>query len=117
MEVGFPQASTYSEHESLRLPSHMTAGSQFLLLATDRDGESGGTTFANNVRAVPIELVAPNLTVANVTAPDTAAAGESLLIEWTVSNASDSVAHGAGPIAYIFRQRRSCLGAHNNWQP
>jgi subtilase family serine protease len=83
--------TSYTINKNVILPSTAT-GDRYLLFVTDRDNNQGETNENNNVRAVAINLSAPNLTVSEATAPTQASLGSSIAVSWTVNNLGTTAA-------------------------
>ena len=79
--------ATYTVDFSTTL-ANFPVGSRYLVIKTDADSRQLETNNGNNLIAVPITIVAPNvdLTVSSATAPTTANLGDSVTISWTVTN-------------------------------
>jgi len=61
-------------------------GSQYLLFVANGSAEELEGIIANNIIAVPIELLGPNLEVSDVTVPLIVLPGEKVTVSWTVTN-------------------------------
>ncbi len=70
-----------------------TPGSKYLLIVADAFGQRSETDETNNVRALPIEIKAPDLEVTAASAPDSAVIFQTIDVSWTVIN------HGPGSAA------------------
>jgi subtilase family serine protease len=79
-------AGTYTVTQNVTLPSSAAPGTHYLLFKTDRNNEQGETDETNNVYAVAITILAPDLVVSAATAPDTAIDGDTIPVSWTVTN-------------------------------
>jgi len=64
----------------------MAPGSRYLLFVADGYNYQGETDETNNVKALLINLSAPDLIVTFATAPDSAVLGEQIQVSWTVYN-------------------------------
>ena len=73
----------------------------YLLFATDRDQDQAETDDTNNLRSV-LALNHPDLAITNVSVPDTAAAGETFEVSWTVTNQGIGTAVSQGWFDYIY---------------
>jgi subtilase family serine protease len=76
---------SYTINKNITLPNR-PSGNYYLLFATDRNDKQGETNNNNNVKAVPISIGIPDLTITNATAPQRASAGETITLSWTVKN-------------------------------
>lgn len=85
--------ASYTVTANVTLPRTGT-GSRYLLLATDASQRQGETNETDNVRAVSIELKAPDLVISAVTAPVSAVWGQRIRVAWTVTNQGESAAPG-----------------------
>ena len=88
--------SSYTTPATITVPQE-TSGAYYLLFAADRphfthDGYLGEADEANNVLAVGVTLVAPNLDVTAAIAPAEAAANETIAVSWTVENTGSAPA-------------------------
>ncbi|WP_198648553.1 CARDB domain-containing protein, partial [Cyanothece sp. BG0011] len=85
--------ATYTSSRNISLPSTET-GDRYLLFVTDSiytyssslNNRQGETDETNNVRAVPINISASDLTITATDAPETAVLGDTVELTWTVSN-------------------------------
>ncbi|MFM6480849.1 MAG: CARDB domain-containing protein, partial [Microcystis panniformis] len=86
---------SYTINRSLTLPNSSSfSGDGYLLFVTDYYSYSyygtpslqAETNENNNIKAVPITLGVPDLTVASFTAPNTAILGSTVNVAWTVKN-------------------------------
>lgn len=77
--------SSYTISRALSLPS-TNSNARYLLVATDYDRRQGETNEANNVRAIPLSLTAPDLVVSEITAPIEALSGQPVELAWTIRN-------------------------------
>ncbi len=84
----------YTATFDLVLPA-VSPGERYLLFVADADRQQGETDEEDNVLAVPISILAPDLVVSAPTAPAEAALGESVAVSWTVTNNSVSPAAGS----------------------
>ncbi len=82
---------SYTRTESITLPSAVRGGA-YLFFAANANHAQGESDTTNNYLAAEIEIVAPDLTVAAVDAPTTAAVGQFVEVSWTVSNTGDGTA-------------------------
>jgi subtilase family serine protease len=64
----------------------VSPGAWYLLVLTDRDNQQGETDETNNVRALRMQLSAPDLVVTDATAPASAIVGERVRVSWAVTN-------------------------------
>jgi subtilase family serine protease len=77
--------SSYSISQTITLPNR-PAGDYYLLLATDSTNAQGESNEGNNVRAIPITIGVPDLTISGATAPESGALGGTIDVSWTVAN-------------------------------
>ncbi|MFM6439691.1 MAG: CARDB domain-containing protein, partial [Microcystis panniformis] len=82
---------SYSQNQTITLPANSGIGDRYLLFVTDSDKYQGETDDNNNVKAVPIKLSAPDLTIISATAPSAAISNQNINVSWTVKN------HGTVP--------------------
>jgi hypothetical protein len=75
----------YTITRNITLPSTGTGG-RYLLFVADELGYQLETDETNNVRAVAINLSAPDLVVSNITAPTAAVSGQQVEVVWTLTN-------------------------------
>ena len=78
-------AGTYTKTLNVTLPSTAT-GDRYLLFKVDGSDYQAETDETNNVKAVAINITAPDLQVTTATAPTTAVLGETVELTWTVGN-------------------------------
>ncbi|MBD6617094.1 type I secretion C-terminal target domain-containing protein [Komarekiella sp. 'clone 1'] len=83
---------SYTTTQSTYIPYDATAGSRYLLFATDRNNDQSETNEDNNVFAQPITLTPSGLVISNVTAPSSAVLGETIRVYWTVTNQGNAIA-------------------------
>ena len=68
-------------------------GTKYLLFVTDTYSYQGETDESNNLLALPIELVAPDLVVSSASvSTDVVSGGQAVEVSWTVRNQGDSAA-------------------------
>jgi subtilase family serine protease len=86
----------YSVSQLLTLPSNTPVGSRYLIFVTDATGNQGEINESNNIRAVQILIgdQQPDLTVINATAPESAALGETIAVNWSINNQGNVSASG-----------------------
>jgi len=77
--------SSYTITQTVTVPS-IGLGDSYLLIVADASHRQGEMEEANNVYALPIAIVAPDLVVSWVTAPSSAVLGEQVEVSWTVRN-------------------------------
>jgi subtilase family serine protease len=92
--------ASYSFNQNVVL-QNVAPGSRYLLFVADRYQFQGETDETDNVRAVPIELTAPNLVVQAAHAPSEALVGQTVTIDYTVANTA-SVTALADWFDYVF---------------
>lgn len=83
--------ASYTVGRDVTLPN-VAAGTWYLLIGADRDNYQAETNNNNNVKAVAIELGAPDIELTAATAPTTASLGETIQVGWTVTNTGNLVA-------------------------
>ncbi|AFY47683.1 CARDB domain-containing protein,putative collagen-binding protein,Calx-beta domain-containing protein,subtilase family protease [Nostoc sp. PCC 7524] len=76
---------SYNITRTITLPN-TTLGNRYLLFVADGNNAQSETDETNNVRAVAIELGAPDLVVTAATAPASGVVGEIISVSWTVTN-------------------------------
>ena len=77
--------ASYVMSGKVTLPGN-AIGVQYLIFVVDGGSGQGETDEANNILAKPITLNAPDLTIIQATAPDTANLGQIVELNWTVKN-------------------------------
>ncbi|MDM9385689.1 CARDB domain-containing protein [Chlorogloeopsis sp. ULAP01] len=84
---GTPVAAgdTYSLTKTVTIPK-TALGSRYLLFVTDADNNHYETNETNNIKAIPVQVNAPDLIVFDASAPTTAALGEQITVNWQVTN-------------------------------
>lgn len=82
---------SYTQNLNITIPQGVT-GDRYLLFFTDPGNNQGESNETNNTKAVSIKLGVPDLTVTEVTAPNSAIVGNIVPISWTVTNSSDTYA-------------------------
>jgi subtilase family serine protease len=82
---------SYTATQSITLPS-TGIGDRYLLFVTDPYNDQGETDETNNILARSISLSAPDLVVADATAPTVAGLGDNIAISWTVTNQGNYLA-------------------------
>ena len=81
----------YSLAGNVTLPANILASDTWhLLVVTDEDNGQFEANESNNVISSPLTLNAPDLTPSDLTAPATGAIGETIRVDWTVVNISDT---------------------------
>ncbi|MFM6515067.1 MAG: CARDB domain-containing protein, partial [Microcystis panniformis] len=76
---------TYTVSSTVTLPSN-AGGSGYLLFKTDAYNYQGESNENDNVYAQAIDIAVPNLIITEVTAPNTASAGQTITLSWTGKN-------------------------------
>jgi len=84
----------YTIDRTVTLSAAAQPGDYFLLFRADRNNAQGETDETNNVRAVPIQLTAPDLVVTGGTAPTTGVLNGTVDVSWTVLNQGTVTAYG-----------------------
>lgn len=84
----FAPGANYIANLDVEIPSTATEGPHYLLVFVNQFAGQAETDKANNVLAIPINLVrpAPNLTVSAASAPASANLGQLINVSWTVDN-------------------------------
>jgi hypothetical protein len=78
---------SYQITRDLTIPGTAPLGTLYLLFVVDALGQQSESDESNNVRSVPITIGAPDLAFAALpTAPESAAAAETIAVAWTVRN-------------------------------
>jgi subtilase family serine protease len=77
---------SYTVTQNVTLPANAAPGTHYLLFKTDRNNDQGETDETNNVNAVAITILAPDLVVSAATAPDSAIDGDTIPVSWTVTD-------------------------------
>jgi hypothetical protein len=91
-------SETYTANAAIRLPldARLSAGAYQVKVVTDAARQQPESNENNNEKASPTIPLAwpelPDLAVTQVTAPDTAVAGETILLSWTTVNQGGAVA-------------------------
>jgi len=86
-----PAGGNYIDTCTVFIPT-VALGDGYLLFVVDRLNQQGETDETNNVRALPIKIVAPDLVVTEATAPASAIVGQRISISWTVADQGDGPA-------------------------
>jgi subtilase family serine protease len=68
---------------------NVAPGNYFLLVQVDQENNQGETDGANNAHAIPITVVAPDLTVTAAASPAAAVLGDTINVSWTIENQGD----------------------------
>ncbi|MCM0593810.1 MAG: CARDB domain-containing protein [Gloeotrichia echinulata DEX184] len=83
--------ASYTATQNITIPNVGT-GNKYLLFVADRNNNQGETNESNNVRAITIDVTAPDLVVSAATTPASAALGETVALSWTVTNQGNGAA-------------------------
>ncbi len=83
--------ASYTATQNITIPNVGT-GNKYLLFVADRNNNQGETNESNNVRAITIDVTAPDLVVSAATTPASAALGETVALSWTVTNQGNGTA-------------------------
>ena len=89
--------STYTQPETLTLPTRASAGNEYLVFVTNQFGASGGQSeinYNNNSYAVPISITEPDLSVTTGSFIGAAIEGAQVTVNWTVKNLGAAAASG-----------------------
>ncbi len=91
----------YTVNTTADIPDNLALGNYFLLFATDYDNRQGETDNSDNVKAIPIQIEAPNLEVSSAQVSNLAgnpvtsvALDETVNLSWTVENSSATAVAG-----------------------
>ena len=76
---------TYNLTQTVTIPN-TALGNRYLLFVADADNNQYETNEGNNIKAIPVEVKAPDLIVSNAEAPASAALGEQITVNWQVTN-------------------------------
>jgi hypothetical protein len=77
---------SYTGNRNINIPGNTKVGSQYLLFISDYYDQQYETDETDNIKAVPIEITAPDLVISDATAPSNATLGESIPVSWKVTN-------------------------------
>ena len=78
--------NSYTQNQSITIPVNSGNGNKYLLFATDANNAQGETDNGNNTKAIPFEIVAPNLQETDASVSASATWGESINVSWEVIN-------------------------------
>ncbi|GAB1542664.1 hypothetical protein NUACC21_53380 [Scytonema sp. NUACC21] len=84
---------TYTLTKTVIIPNTVL-GNRYLLFVADANNNQYETNENNNVKAIPVEVNAPDLIVADATAPSSATLGEEITVNWQVTNQGNVIADG-----------------------
>ena len=108
--VLFPGES-YSQTLRFPMPTTVPGGAHYLLIVTDAFDAVGETAEANNVKAIPISLTAPDLVTTTATGPSSAILNGAIDVSWSVSNQGSVPAAGDWSDGiYLSRDNKFDLG-------
>ncbi len=79
-------SDSYTVEQNVTIPQDAAGSTQYLLFITDDNQDRVESDETNNVRAVSIEFIAPNLTISNTFSPAEAVVNDTIDIFWTVTN-------------------------------
>jgi subtilase family serine protease len=82
--------NSYAITQNITVPNWSTTGMQYLLVAADPSNVQAESDKANNVQAIPIEVVAPDLSVESLVVPVSGQFGQPISVSWTVKNIGTS---------------------------
>ncbi len=82
----------YSKKVSLKVPDDLAPGPYSLVLVADDSKLVTETDEANNRRAIPITVTAPDLVLTALTAPAAVTTQASISVSWSVKNQGDAAA-------------------------
>jgi YD repeat-containing protein len=77
--------NTYSRTKDITIP-YGTSGDRYLLFVTDPYSHVAESDESNNVKVVPFKVTAFDLFVSAANAPESASLGETIGVDWTVTN-------------------------------
>jgi large repetitive protein len=77
--------ASYTFSANVTIPADVAAGNKFLVFLADSSAGQVETDNSNNLRAMPIEVRAPNLVI-TATTPATAVPNQLIPVSWTVRN-------------------------------
>ncbi|GAB1542484.1 hypothetical protein NUACC21_51580 [Scytonema sp. NUACC21] len=77
--------STYTVSRNITIPA-VASGTWYLLLRGDAYNYQAETNNNNNIKAVAIDIGAPDIELTSATAPAQASVGETIEVGWTVTN-------------------------------
>lgn len=110
--VTLDPGANYSLQQTIPLPAAINAGARYLLFIADGALFQAESNDNNNVRAVPITVASPDLTLVAANAPATITVGQNFSVDWTVQNVSATV---AAPVSswfdYIYFSLDTTVGA------
>jgi len=92
--AALPAGGNYIDTRTVFIPT-VPLGDYYLLFVTNEGFWQGETDTTNNVRALPIKIVAPDLVVTEATAPASAIVGQKINVSWTVANQGEAWAYSA----------------------
>ncbi|MBF2015836.1 MAG: hypothetical protein IGS23_11675 [Rivularia sp. T60_A2020_040] len=79
-------SANYTLNSNITIPN-VAEGNWYVLITTDNNGnQQAETSEIDNVRAISLEVKAPDLIVENITAPTDSIVGETIAVEWSVTN-------------------------------
>ena len=90
--VPLSPGAAYSQTVSLKVPDDVAPGQYSLVLVADAAKSVTETDEANNRRAIPITLTAPDLVLTALNAPAAVTTQQSISVSWTVKNQGDAAA-------------------------
>jgi subtilase family serine protease len=79
----------YSRTANVAIPRATIAGDYYLLFHADRSNQQAESNETNNLAALAISILAPNLAFSSAAAPAAALPGDSFDVSWTVVNEGD----------------------------
>ncbi|WP_414618872.1 DUF1194 domain-containing protein [Calothrix sp. CCY 0018] len=86
-DIPLAAGDSYTKTDNVTIPNTVGTGNKFLLFQVDRANQQGESDETDNVTAIPIQIGAPNLTISGTpTAPSSATLGETISLEYTVTN-------------------------------
>ncbi|MGB6295513.1 MAG: DUF1194 domain-containing protein [Rivularia sp. (in: cyanobacteria)] len=86
-DIPLAAGDSYTKTDNVTIPNTVGTGNKFLLFQVDRANQQGESDETDNVTAIPIQIRAPNLTISGTpTAPAVASLGETISLEYTVTN-------------------------------
>ncbi|MEZ4961996.1 MAG: CARDB domain-containing protein [Saprospiraceae bacterium] len=103
---------SYTQHAVVPIPPGIN-GKYFMYIRTDHWNDVFEYTSENNntFRSDSIEILSPDLTVVNFSAPDTAYSGKNVLVQWNAKN------EGYGNLIGQYRKDKLFFSSHSVFHP
>jgi len=83
---------SYNNSETVPLPGNLSPGTYYVIVRTDVNTSVAESNESNNDLAVPITITQPDLVPTALTPPNSALAGQSITIAWTVTDQGNGAA-------------------------